>query len=145
MIFHGCFGLTNWWWLFPISFILYFDLIDNCIILAWDAYLWFSNFWVIWFYHLLLGSLLVGPPFKDPSTLSEVGYFWPIWLVFFTRILFYDAYYVIPHPPMKFQANTLCFGWVLEVVTLWLPLVLHLVISHSKPLKFTWYQGYPIH
>ena len=34
------------------------------------------------------------------------------------RIVFYGVYHVIPYPPMKFQADTLCFGWILEVVTL---------------------------
>ena len=38
--------------------------------------------------------------------------------LFFIMILFYDAYYVIPHSPMKFQVDPLSFGWVLEVMTL---------------------------
>ena len=84
------------------------------------------------FYHLLLGSLLAGPPFKDPSTLSKVGCFLPLLLVFFIRIVFYDVYHAIPDPPMKFQVDILCFGWVLEVVTLRLPLVFNLGISYSK-------------
>ena len=48
------------------------------------------------------------------------------------RIVFYDAYYFIPHPPMMFQDDTLSFGWVLEVVTLRLPLVFHPSLSYSK-------------
>ena len=65
-----------------------FDIIVDYIPLSWDASLWFSNLWFIWFYHLLLGSLLVGPPFKDPSTLSKVGCFRPLWLVCFHEYCF---------------------------------------------------------
>ena len=49
------------------------------------------------------------------------------------RIVFYDAYHVIPHPPMKFHADTLSFGWILEVVTFQLPLAFHPGFSYSKP------------
>lgn len=42
--------------------------------------------------------------------------------------LFYDAYHVIPHPPMKFQADTPYFGWIVEVVTFQLPIVFNLGI-----------------
>lgn len=72
--------------------------------------------------HLVL--LLVVRKRPNWSTLQES--FHPIegWLLlpnligFLMSIVFYDVYHVIPHPPMKFQDDTLCFGWVLEVVTL---------------------------
>ena len=52
-------------------------------------------------------------------------------------IVFYNAYHVIPHPPMRIQVDTLSFGWILEVVTLRLPIVFHLVFSYSKPHVLT--------
>ena len=53
------------------------------------------------------------------------------WFVFM-MILFYDAYHAIPHPPMKFQVDTLSFGWILEVVTFQPPIVFHLGFTYSK-------------
>jgi len=44
-------------------------------------------------------------------------------------IVFYDAYHAIPNLPIKFQDDTLSFGWILEVVTFQLPIVFHLGIS----------------
>ena len=58
------------------------------------------------------------------------------WL-FFMRIVFYDSYHAIPHPPMKFQVDTLYFGWILEVVTFQLPLIFHPGFSYSKPHALT--------
>ena len=52
-------------------------------------------------------------------------------------IVFYDSYHVIPYPPMKFQADTLSFGWILEVVTFQLPLVFHTRFSCLKPHGLT--------
>ena len=109
------------------------NLFGYCIILSWTASWWCINFWVNWFYHLLLGSLLSSQPFKDPCDLLDDYFFNHFdWLVFI-RILFYDAYHVIPHPPMKFQADTPSFGLILEVVTFKLPLVFHPVFYYSKP------------
>ena len=53
------------------------------------------------------------------------------------RIVFYDAYNVIPHPPMQCQVDTLSFDWILEVVTFRLPFVFHLGLSYSKPHGLT--------
>ena len=48
------------------------------------------------------------------------------------RIVLYDPYHVIPHPPMKFQVDTLSFGWILEAMPFQLPVVFHLCLSYSK-------------
>ena len=58
------------------------------------------------------------------------------WLVFMS-IVFYDSYHVIPHHPMKFQVDTLSFGWILEVVTFELPLLFQPHFSFLKPHGLT--------
>jgi hypothetical protein len=73
-------------------------------------------------------SYLVPPSMILPPYWTMVVFSHFDWFVFM-RILFYDAYHVIPHPPMKFQADTLSFGWILEVVTFQLPLVFHTISS----------------
>ena len=82
-------------------------------------------------------SLLVSPPFKDPSTLLDDGFFNHFEWLFFIRIVFYDAYHAIPYPPMKFQDDTLSFGWILEVVTFQLPLIFHTIFYYLKPHGLT--------
>ena len=62
-------------------------------------------------------SQLVHPSRILPPYQRLVVFYHVDWFVFM-GILFYYDYHVIPHPPMKFQDDTLCFGWVLEVVTL---------------------------
>jgi hypothetical protein len=44
-------------------------------------------------------------------------------LLFIKRL--YDYYLTITHPPLKFQANTLSFGWVSEIVTVGLSPIFH--------------------
>lgn len=102
------FLLLVWWW-YDISWMLYsiewwYDLIDDCIPLACNSSWWFSNFWVIWFCHLLSRSLLVGPPFKDPSTLSTVGWFWPIWLVCFHE--YFVLWCLSCHSPSSYKVSS---------------------------------------
>ena len=114
-------------------FIWSYELFCYYIVLAWNDSWWCINFWINWLYHLLLGSLLASPPFKDPPTLCRLVVFNHFdWFVFII-IVFYDAYHVIPNPPMKFQAYTLSFGWVFGVVALQLPPSFHCQFSFLKP------------
>ena len=59
------------------------------------------------------------------------------------RIVFYDAYHVIPYSTMKFQADTLSFDWILETVTFQLPIVFHLVFYQSNPKNLHATKGIP--
>ena len=68
-------------------------------------------------------SQLVHPSRILPPYQRLVVFYHFYWFVFM-RIVLYGVYHVIPHPPMKFQADTLCFGWILEVVTLRRPVCL---------------------
>jgi hypothetical protein len=86
----------------------------------------------------LLSQLVLSLASKKPPSHSILqGSFHPIEgcifnhfdLFFLISIVFYDSYNVIPHPPMNFQADTLSFDWILEVVTLRLLFVFHLGIS----------------
>ena len=52
-------------------------------------------------------------------------------------IVFYDDYHVIPHPPIKFQVDTLYFGWIFKVVIFQLPLVFHTRFYFLKTNGFT--------
>ena len=66
------------------------------------------------------------PPYRSLFAFDHLDLF------FFMRIVSYHVYHVSPHPPMKFQADILCLGWILEVVTLPLPLLFHPIFSYSK-------------
>ena len=99
-----------------------------CIPLAWNA---FGNPTCFWVSSFLVHPSRIFPPYWMMVLFNDFD-----WLVFI-RIVFYDSYHVIPNPPMKFQAHAVCFGWVLDVVTLRLPLLFHLGISYSKPHGLT--------
>ena len=113
------------------------DLIYNCIPLYWDAFWWFSNFWVFDSTPCFQEASQLVHPSRILPPYCRLVYFDHFDWFFFIHIVSYGVYHVIPHPPKKFQVDILCFGWILEVVTLWLPLLFHPRFSFSKPHGFT--------
>ena len=100
-------------------------IINDFIPLGWDS-----------FYGLVTSNSFNSTPwfqeasqFVQPSRILRpyllLAYFDHFDWFFFIRIVSYGVYHVSRHPPIKFQANILCVGWILEVVTLWLPLLFH--------------------
>ena len=153
LLLHLRFSLIVWWWyshswmfwinwlMVTIAYILHVDLMILFMILILFLGMFFDGL-------VNYESFGSTPCFQKVSQLVHpsrillpyrmVVFFYHFHCFFFMRIMFYGVYHVIPHPPMKFQPNTLCFGWILEVVTLWLPIFFHLVISYSKPHGLTW-------
>ena len=128
------------WLIVNISYFLYVDLLSLFMILflLLGILLWFINFWVIWFYHGILGSLLASPPFKDPYTLLDFGCFLPLSLVYFHE--YFVLWCLSCHSPFSYEVSSwyFMFCWVFQVVTLRLPFVFLLGISYSKSHGLTW-------
>lgn len=86
----------------PLSW--FFEWYGDCILVAWNASWWCSDFWVNWSYHLPSRSLLASLPFQRPFHPSEVG-------CYITLIDFFSKEYVLwclsCHVPSSYEDSSL--------------------------------------
>ena len=80
---------------------------------------------------MIFDGLVTGPPYRRLVDFDNFDWF------VLMGIVTYGVYNASPHPPMKFQDDILCFGWILEAMTLRLPLLFHPRFSYSKPHGLT--------